>query len=161
MCLDIILWLGIHVATPQTAILTLAHRVTPSLVTSNDDLGNHHLQPRIGLIIPDKLAYHVISVLFKHSCYPLGTNFSIFRGIQSTEADFQLHTQFACHNPLVPEDELTKTLFIWWLDYYAWPFGKVALFMSLSSLLKLITHHLTVLASTARSLSTLSKHWWM
>jgi hypothetical protein len=84
---------------------------TPRLITGDDAI-----QPRIGSIGPDNLAYGVFMFLCEHSLDPPGTNFAIFQRwhhhFQHIEADIQLRTQFPSHNPPICMDELIETLFI-------------------------------------------------
>ena len=80
-----------YVATTETAILTTAHfcKLNP---------GNCHLQPRIGSIYPDKLAYGVISVPV---CAFMGAIWHKLRNIPTLPPLFPMHWFSSTHNFLV------------------------------------------------------------
>ena len=112
------------VANPWTTDLILAHSAD---ITFHHwwwcDPGNYHLQPCIGSVGPNKLAYLFVPVIickiqlaqmiFQHCHHHL----------QHIEESVQLHTQFPDFNQFICSHELVETFFTSWCDSREWPTG--------------------------------------
>ena len=65
--------------------------------------------------------------------HPSAVFLCCYHSFQLIEDDIQLHTQFPGYKPSIHIDELMKTLFIFWHDICAWPYGTWFVFHILLS----------------------------